>query len=318
MKPKSDPLSIALEELRDRPIVAESRDFARHWERSRARSNPLRRVVFGPAGGAIAAVCLMICVVFILQPMAALPSLQKLISRNLIETGIGETRVVTLDDGSRIMLDTGSRARVVFKEATRDVELLEGQAHFEVAKDAHRPFRVRTKFAEVVAVGTMFDVAALSALTTVTLIEGRVNVRTLSDVSQVEPQVEALTPGQQLGVTSNGKFLGKKTVKIASVTAWQRGTIVLDDVPLPKALAALNRYSRTQIVIQDTQLQSRSVSGVFRLGDVETEALVLQRYFGLREHSRSDREIVLRLTEDRSQIGAPAPPSARSHPAESP
>jgi transmembrane sensor len=82
-------------------------------------------------------------------------------------------------------------------------------------------------------------------------------------------------------------------VKIENVTAWQRGTIVLDDVPLPEALAAMNRYSATQIVIAAPALQSRRVSGVFRVGDVETEALALQRFFGLRETAHSDREIVL-------------------------
>jgi transmembrane sensor len=136
-------------------------------------------------------------------------------------------------------------------------------------------------------------VAALSARTTVTLIEGRVNVRTLSGPPQVEPRVVALTPGQQLGIASDGQFLDKKTVKIASVTAWQRGTIVLDDIPLAEALATINRYSTRQIVIADPQLQSRSISGVFRIGDVETEALVLQRYFGLQEKSRSQDAIVL-------------------------
>ena len=84
-----------------------------------------------------------------------------------------------------------------------------------------------------------------------------------------------------------------EVVKMDTVTAWQRGTIVLDDVPLPDALASLNRYSTTQIVIPGSALQSRRVSGVFRAGDVETEALALQRYFGLRETSHTERAIVL-------------------------
>jgi transmembrane sensor len=78
------------------------------------------------------------------------------------------------------------------------------------------------------------------------------------------------------------------------VTAWQRGTLVLDDVPVADALAQMNRYSVTQIVICAPGLETQRVSGVFRVGDVETEALALQRYFGLREVSHSDREIVLR------------------------
>jgi transmembrane sensor len=287
MKPKSDDLSMVLEELRNRPIVTDSRDYARRWERSRARTDFLRRVVLGPVG-AIAFACVSACVVFWLLPIRVNPSVA-----NLIETRIGETRTLALGDGSRIVLDTSSRLRVAFTGAARDVELLNGQAHFEVAKDVRRPFRVRTKSAEVVAVGTMFDVAALPARTTVTLIEGRVKVRTISTTARIEPRIEALAPGQQLDIASDGQLLEKKAVKIESVTAWQRGTIVLDDIPLEEALAALNRYSTTRIVILDPQLQSRRVSGVFRVGDVETESIALQRYFGLRESSRSERTIVL-------------------------
>jgi transmembrane sensor len=284
---KRDDLSIALDALRDRPIVAESREYAHRWARARARAASLRSVVFGPAG-AIAAACTVTYIIFGL-PGAAVNRT----ARNLIETGMEEPRAVTLEDGSRIVLDRRSRLRVAFTPAAREVELLDGQAHFEVAKDTHRPFRVRTESAEVVAVGTMFDVATLAARTTVTLIEGRVNVRTIPGTSQAEPKVEALVPGQQLGIASDGQFLDKRLVKIENVTAWQRGTIILDDMPLPEALTAMNRYSMTQIVIRGPALQTRRVSGVFRIGDVETEAIALERYFNLREVSRSEQAIVL-------------------------
>jgi transmembrane sensor len=276
LKTTRDELSIALEALRDRPIVSESRDYARRWARARARAASLRSLVFGPAG-AIAAACVTAYIVFGIVFGLAGVGINR-VARNLIETGIEETRVVALEDGSRIVLDRQSRLRVAFTPAARDVD---------------RPFRVRTRSAEVVAVGTMFDVATLPARTTVTLIEGRVNVRTISGPAQAEPKVEALVPGQQLGIASDGEFLDKRVVKIGNVTAWQRGTIILDDMPLPEALTAMNRYSVTQIVIRGPALQSRRVSGVFRIGDVETEAIALERYFNLRETSRSERAIVL-------------------------
>ena len=183
MKPTSDELSAALEALRDRPLVTESRDYAHQWAQRRARAASLRKVVLGPIG-VIAIVCVAAYVVFGLPGIAVNSA-----ARNLFATGVGETRPVALADGSRILLDTRSRLRVDFTAGARDVELLEGQAHFEVAKDTHRPFRVRTRSAEVVAVGTMFDVATLPARTTVTLIEGRVNVRTLPRTSQSAPQM---------------------------------------------------------------------------------------------------------------------------------
>ena len=137
--------------------------------------------------------------------------------------------------------------------------------------------------------GTMFDVAALPARTTVTLIEGRVNVRAISG----DPRVQALTPGEQVGIDEAGQFQVEKEVKLDNVTAWQRGNLVIDDAVLPDALGIMNRYSTTHIVVRGEALQSRHISGVFRIGDVETEVLVLERYFGLKETARSADEIVL-------------------------
>jgi transmembrane sensor len=288
VKSTRDELSMALEALRDRPIVIDSRDYARRWGRSRARAAAVRSVVVGPVGGAIAAVCLVAYLVFGLPGTPASQS-----AKNPIQTGLSETRSVALEDGSHIVLDRSSRLRVAFTTDARNVELLDGQAHFEVAKDSRRPFRVRTGSAEVIAVGTMFDVSTQATRTTVTLIEGRVNVRTLPSAAHADSKVEAMVAGQQLDIASNGEFLDRKLVKIENVTAWQRGTIVLDDMPLPDALAALNRYSRTQIVIRASDLQSRRVSGAFRIGDVETAVVALERYFGLEEVSRSEQAVIL-------------------------
>jgi transmembrane sensor len=281
MKTPKDELSTALEGLRDRPVVTESRAYARRWEHSRrSRAAWWRGVMLGPVGSSAVAL-LIACVAWFEVPRAP--------SRPVIETKVGETRVVTLSDGSRLVLDTGSRLSLAFTAAARDIDLLEGQAHFEVAKDALRPFRVRTRSAEVVAVGTMFDVAALPARTTVTLIEGRVNVRAISG----DPRVEALTPGERVGIDTAGQFQVEKEVKLDNVTAWQRGNLVIDDAVLPDALAIMNRYSTTHIVVRDDALQSRHISGAFRIGDVDTEVLVLERYFGLKETARSANEIVL-------------------------
>jgi transmembrane sensor len=214
-------------------------------------------------------------------------------AKETIATHVGETRGVDLADGTRMVLDTGSRVKVAFSATARDVELLQGQAHFEVAHEVQRPFRVHTNAVEVVAVGTAFDVAALPSRTTVTLIEGRVRVRAISAGSPQDSKVEMLTPGQQWGVDASGRLLGEKEVKIANVTAWQRGNVVIDDAPLAEALGVINRYSNTRIVVRDPALQDRHVSGTFRIGDVETEAVVLEHYFGLEERSRSDQEIVL-------------------------
>jgi transmembrane sensor len=121
-----------------------------------------------------------------------------------------------------------------------------------------------------------------------------VNVRTISTTELVQPRVEALAPGQQLEIAADGALVNHQGVNVENVTVWERGTLVIDDAPLHEALEAMNRYSSTRIVVLGgPELQTRRISGVFRVGDVETEALVLQKYFRLEETSRSAAQIVL-------------------------
>jgi len=92
------------------------------------------------------------------------------------ETGIGEQRFVKLVDGSTMELNSRSRVRIRYSSAERDVDLIEGQALFHVAKDPAHPFIVHSGTTLVRAVGTQFDVYRKDSGTTVTVVEGRVAV----------------------------------------------------------------------------------------------------------------------------------------------
>jgi transmembrane sensor len=91
-------------------------------------------------------------------------------------TDIGERRSLTLADGSMVDLNARSQLRVEFSKTERRVELLNGQALFQVAKDKARPFIVHCGDATVRAVGTQFDVYRKDSGTTITVLEGRVAV----------------------------------------------------------------------------------------------------------------------------------------------
>ena len=119
MKQTSDELLIALEALRNRPIVEESRDFAYRWARSRAR---VRSAVLATTG----AIAVAGLIAFAILGPPELSTGQS--AKNVLATGVGETRSIALEDGSRIVLDTNSRVRVAFTPGARDVQLLEGQA----------------------------------------------------------------------------------------------------------------------------------------------------------------------------------------------
>jgi len=94
----------------------------------------------------------------------------------LYSTDIGERRSITLSDGSTVDLNARSQLRVEFSKTERRVDLLDGQALFQVAKDKARPFIVQSSDATVRAVGTQFDVYRKDTGTTITVLEGRVAV----------------------------------------------------------------------------------------------------------------------------------------------
>ena len=94
----------------------------------------------------------------------------------LYVTDIGERRSITLADGSTVDLNARSKLRIDFSQSERRVELLDGQALFQVAKDKNRPFIVASGAATVRAVGTQFDVYRKDSGITVTVLEGRVAV----------------------------------------------------------------------------------------------------------------------------------------------
>jgi transmembrane sensor len=96
--------------------------------------------------------------------------------RGVYTTDIGEQRSIRLSDGSTVELNAHSKIRVAMGERERDVDLLDGQAMFRVAKDHARPFIVHSGDSDVLAVGTQFDVNKHPSGTTITVVEGRVAV----------------------------------------------------------------------------------------------------------------------------------------------
>jgi transmembrane sensor len=117
----------------------------------------------------------------------------------LYATDVGERRSITLIDGSTVDLNARSKLRIEFTKAERRVELLEGQALFQVAKNKARPFIVQSGDATVRAVGTEFDVYRKDSGTTVTVLEGKVAVYSTAHELTTEP-VDTRAP---LGEPSN-------------------------------------------------------------------------------------------------------------------
>ena len=197
-------------------------------------------------------------------------------------TGVGEQRVVVLDDGTRLTLNTATRVRADLDASGRSVSVEDGEALFEVAKDPHRPFVVRVGGSEVRALGTVFAVRftprqAGAGDVAVTLIEGQVSVHpeTYTDGTKASlPGRLVLHPGERARLTARASRAQEEKSPLVDhppidqVVAWKRGEALFDDVPLEQAVAEMNRYSRTPIVlVGGDAIASRRVSGLFRTGD---------------------------------------------------
>ncbi|WP_201463321.1 FecR family protein [Brevundimonas aurantiaca] len=225
--------------------------------------------------------------VAVLVPVAAVAAVALALvlwlpSRGLYETEIGGQRVVALDDGTQVRLDTDTRIRVRFASGERRIVLEQGQALFTVAHDAARPFRVEAGGTEVTALGTVFDVRRESTGARVTLVEGSVAV---TDV-QAETRNWRLAAGQQ--VHTAGRDPAPVAVDAILETSWTQGHLVFKGTPLREAVAEVNRYLPDKIVLAAGPESEVAVNGTFATGDRDAFVAAVSDLFDLSAQPQAD------------------------------
>lgn len=206
---------------------------------------------------------------------------------------VGERRVITLSDGSKISLDADSEVTVRYSAHARSLQLLKGQARFDVAHDKSRPFSVVAGRQKVIATGTAFNIDMAGPKVLVTLIEGHVVVMDENgDAMAVHPRSIELRAGQQL---SAGPSAQPEIAKadIQRVTAWTIGQLMFDDEPLSSVVERVNRYGGTQIVIADPSVGAMKISGVFNAGDAMGFVEIVTHYLPVRAVSEGSHTIAL-------------------------
>jgi transmembrane sensor len=207
-----------------------------------------------------------------------------------IETAVGEQRTLTLADGTRIYLNTDTRIVLHYDDSSRRIDLKRGEALFEVAGEARRPFSVRAGDRRVNALGTSFVVRHERNRTAVTLMEGSVTVSRVQGTDEV-----GLEPGQRLTLLAD-KQPRMDTPPLDRVIAWRQGQVALDDMPLAEAIMEMNRYSSVRLSVERPEARSVRVAGFFRMGDSASFARAVAASYGLR---------VIRLPDEIILAGAP-------------
>lgn len=225
-----------------------------------------------------------------------------------LRTAAGERREVTLADGSIVSLAPASEVRVRFASTERDLWLLRGEAFFRVHKNPQRPFIVEVNGNRVRAVGTAFGVRREQADAVVTVVEGVVSVSAGQAPSLPVGQAPAAAPlllgaNQQLRIPNDGTPPSVKVINGSIEVAWTAGELIFDDEVLSDVVRRFNAHNRLQIVIMDSALAARRVSGVFRASDPESFVAFIQAAGGVPAPPTARRD------GDRIYVGEAAPAS---------
>lgn len=176
--------------------------------------------------------------------------------RSDYSTGTGETKSLTLADGSHVTLDARSAIGVRLDSGQRRVTLLEGQGWFEVAPDSSRPFVVEAAGGSVTALGTAFGVEFINAGVRVSVAEHKVRV-----TSGGENVIVA--ENEQTAYDAHSPPAKPSPIGPGSIAAWRRGKLIIEDQPLGTVLVALGRYRHGLIYCVTAAICARPVTGVF-------------------------------------------------------
>lgn len=217
---------------------------------------------------------------------------------DIYQTQVGERKTIVLADSSVVLLDTNTRLVTDYSQQRRRITLEKGQARFDVAHDAQRPFSVEAGEGVVTALGTTFVVRKTANDVLVTLIEGVVEVARQKQLMTISHSPDQHVDIAQQLVYSKKGISKADIVDIPQVTAWQRGRLVFDNHSLPEVIAELNRYSDKKIIIADRSLRSIRVTGVFNAGDNRSAIKALKTYFSMSLSTDSRGNFVLKSNAD--------------------
>jgi len=180
-------------------------------------------------------------------------------------TGTAESLSLRLEDGSMVHIGPESALAVDYAPGTRRVRLLQGQALFEVAPDAQRPFQVSSDGVDTTVLGTAFDVHLTGHATEVSVREGvvRVNRQGAAEAGQT------LRAGDWIELPREGA-IRQGHIAVQDVAAWRDGQLVVRDRSVAEVVTELRHYYSGVILVQGDSLAASPLTGIYSLSDPVT------------------------------------------------
>lgn len=210
-------------------------------------------------------------------------------------TKVGDQAKITLNDGSRIHLNTDTEISVSMDARHRTVTLKKGEAFFQVHHNSARPFSVLAAGHRITDLGTEFGVRTQGNSLEVRLVEGRAHLEAEGD--WVQRHATDLTPGEVVIATANSLSVSKVPPhQLADALAWRQGKLVFSHVTLANAVDQFNRYNRTKLVV-GPEIAALKISGTFEAGSIDAFTSMAKFALGLRAEKREGEIFISRRTQ---------------------
>lgn len=207
-------------------------------------------------------------------------------------TPIGGRKILTLLDGSQIELNTNTVVEIGTGENQRHVNLLQGEAFFQVHHDPDHIFTVTAAGHRVTDLGTKFVLRTHGQALEVTLLEGKASLEP-DNVRVGEPLI--LNPGDVAFTNGRSVTLEKRPGRqLDESIAWRKGLLIFDNTSLAEAAAEFNRYNAAKITISDIDGKQFKLNGAIRVNDREEFARLARNLFGLRVEQRGNEMVIRR------------------------
>ena len=256
-------------------------------------------------------------VVYWMLPRQSIETLSETVARShdlsipdLYQTGIGQQKSVSLQDGTQLMLNTNSRVSVVYSANNRFLLLERGEMHVDVAHDPGRPLSVMAQGRIMQAVGTEFnveitDVQNIELLVTegvvmVGIVNSPMSDQVTSEPIVLAPDSSLITAGFQAVIDSTDDSeqsvepAAVDTEEIAVKLSWREGNLIFRGERLEDAITEIGRYTAVEFVFLDEEAKTMRVAGLFKAGDVEGLLKTLRDNFNISYEWIADDKIALK------------------------
>ncbi|WP_142807707.1 FecR family protein [Stenotrophomonas maltophilia] len=178
-------------------------------------------------------------------------------TEQLYSAGQGELRDLVLPDQTQVRLNADSRLRVRMGWFSRKVELLQGEATFDIARD-RRPFEVQVNGLEIRDIGTVFDVSRRLQSTRIGVVSGEVEVWSQGADAR---RLAQLGEGRVVQVDARSHAVESLDLPLSMLLDWQQRKVSFLDERLDEVAAAFNRHNQVQVRVLDEGAASARLSG---------------------------------------------------------